>query len=87
MNKREVRSTSQYTKTTSRSEQWFGYCWFSPSNDNSSHQEALLYLFEDKEAMIKMIFDGKKFDSEICFQNLQSCLFDRINWEPQNQIK
>ena len=29
---------------------------FIPSNVNSSQQEALLYVFEDNEAVIKMIF-------------------------------
>ena len=28
---------------------------FIPSNVNSSHEEALLYVFEDNEAEIKMI--------------------------------
>ena len=28
---------------------------FTPSNVNSSHQEALLYVFEENEAVIKMI--------------------------------
>ena len=32
---------------------------FIHSNVNSSHQEALLYVFEDKEAVIKMIMKGK----------------------------
>ena len=30
-----------------------------PSNVLSSHQEALLYVFEDNEAVIKMIIDGR----------------------------
>ena len=30
-----------------------------PSNVQSSHQEALLYVFEDNEAMIKMIIKGR----------------------------
>ena len=32
---------------------------FIPSNVKSSHQEALLYAFEDNEAVIKMIIKGK----------------------------
>ena len=43
-----------------------------PSNVNSSRQEALLYVFEDNEAVIKMIIKGKKPDNETCFQNPQS---------------
>ena len=30
-----------------------------PSNVQSSHQEALLYVFEDNEAVIKMIIKGR----------------------------
>ena len=32
---------------------------FIPSNVQSSHQEALLYIFEDNEAVIKMIIKGR----------------------------
>ena len=32
---------------------------FIPSNVNSSHQEAVLYVFEDNEAVIKMILKGR----------------------------
>ena len=46
---------------------------FIPSNVQSSHQEALLYVFEDNEAVIKMIIKGKKPDNETRFQNPQSC--------------
>ena len=44
-----------------------------PSNVQFSHQEALLYVFEDNEAVIKMIVKGKKSHSEACFQDPQSC--------------
>ena len=44
-----------------------------PSNVRFSHQEALLYVFEDNEAVIKMIIKGKKSHNETCFQNPQSC--------------
>ena len=43
------------------------------SNVQSSRQEALLHVFEDNEAVIKMIFQGKKPDNETCFQDSQSC--------------
>ena len=43
------------------------------SNVNSSHQEALLYVFEDNEAVIKMIIKGKESHNETCFQDSQSC--------------
>ena len=38
-----------------------------PSHVQSSRQEALLYVFEDNEAVIKMTYN------ETCFQNSQSC--------------
>ena len=44
-----------------------------PSNVQSSHQEALWYVFEDNEAVIKMIKKGKKSHNETCFQDPQSC--------------
>ena len=44
-----------------------------PSNVQSSHQEALLYVFEDNEAVIKMISKRKESHNETCFQNPQSC--------------
>ena len=47
---------------------------FIPSNVQSSHQEALLYVFEDNDAVIKMIIKGRSPTlSETCFQNPQSC--------------
>ena len=44
-----------------------------PSNVQSSRQEALLYVFEDNEAVINMIIKGKKSHNETCFQDPQSC--------------
>ena len=46
---------------------------FISSNVRSSRQEALLYVVEDNEAVIKMIINGKKPHCEACFQNPQSC--------------
>ena len=43
---------------------------FISSNVNSSHQEALLCVFEDNKAVIKMIVKER---SPTCFQNPQSC--------------
>ena len=76
MNKREVRSRPH---TIQKRKQYQGVMNdldnvdFIRSNVNSSHQEALLYVFEDNEAVIKMIIKGKKPDNETCFQNPQSC--------------
>ena len=44
-----------------------------PSNVQSACQEALLYVFEDNEAVIKMIMKGKKSNDETCFPDPQSC--------------
>ena len=44
-----------------------------PSNVQCSHQEAFLYVFEDNEAVIKMIIKGKKSHNVTCFQDPQSC--------------
>ena len=45
---------------------------FVSSYANSSRQEALLYVFGDNEAVIKMIFKGRSPTIETCFQNPQS---------------
>ena len=61
-----------------------------PSNVQSMRQEALLYVFEDNEAVIKMIIKRQKSYNETRFQNPQSCLdwlFDRINLDSKIQIK
>ena len=39
---------------------------FSSSNVNSSHQEALLYVVEDNEAVIKMIKKGRSPTMDMC---------------------
>ena len=44
-----------------------------PSNVQSSRQEALLYVFEDNEAVIKMIIKRKESYNATCFQDSQSC--------------
>ena len=61
-----------------------------PSNVQFSHQEALLYVFEDNEAVIKMIIKGRS----PALRNVSRThrveldwLFDRINLDPQIQIK
>ena len=61
-----------------------------PSNVQTSHQEALLYVFEDNEAVIKMIIKGRsptmRHDSRTHRVALD-WLFDRINLDPKIQIK
>ena len=63
---------------------------FIPSNVKSSHQEALLYVFEDNEAVIKMIIKGRCPTMRHVSRNHRVALdwlFDRINLDPKIQIK
>ena len=61
-----------------------------PSNIQSSHQEALLYIFEDNEAVIKMIIKGRSPTMRHVSRTHRVALdwlFDRINLDPKIQIK
>ena len=61
-----------------------------PSNVQSSHQEALLYVFEDNEAVIKMIIEGRSSTMRHVSRTHRVALdwlFDRINLDPKIQIK
>ena len=61
-----------------------------PSNVQSSHQEALLYVFEDNEAVIKMIIKGRSPTTRHVSRTHRvalDCLFDRVNLDPKIQIK
>ena len=61
-----------------------------PSHVQSSHQEALLYVFEDNEAMIKMIIKGRSPTMRHVSRTHRVALdwlFDRINLDPKIQIK
>ena len=60
------------------------------SNVNSSHQEALLYEFEDNEAVIKMIVKGRSPTMRHVSRTHRVALdwlFDRINVDPKILIK
>ena len=64
---------------------------FISSNVNSSRKEALLYIIEDNEAVIKMIFKGRSRTMRHVSRTHRVALewlFDRINLDPkiQNQI-
>ena len=57
------------------------------SNVNSSRQEALLYVFEDNEAVIKMIIKGRSTTMRLVSRNHRVALdwlFDRIKPGPKN---
>ena len=63
---------------------------FVPSNFQSSHQEALLYVFEDNEAVIKMIIKGRSPTLRHVSRTHRVALdwlFDRINLDSKIQIK
>ena len=63
---------------------------FISSNVNSSRQEALLYTFDDNEAVIKMIFEGRSPTMRHVSRTQRVALdwlFDRINLDPKIQIK
>ena len=61
-----------------------------PSNVQSSHQEASLYVFEDNEAVIKMIIKGRSPTMRHVSGTHRVALdwlFDRINLDSKIQIK
>ena len=63
---------------------------FISSNVNSSHQKALLYVFEDNEAVIKMIITGRSPTMRHVSRThtvALDWLFDRINLDTKIQIK
>ena len=60
------------------------------SNVRFSHQEALLYVFEDNEAAIKMIIEGRSPTMRHVSRThrvVLDWLFDRTNLDPKIQIK
>ena len=60
---------------------------FIPSNVNSSHQEALLYVFEDNEAVIIKGRSPTLRHVSRTHRVALDWLFDRINLDPKIQIK
>ena len=63
---------------------------FISSNVHSSRQQALLYISEDNEAVIKMIIKGRSPTMRHVFRTHRVALdwlFDRINLDPKIQIK
>ena len=61
-----------------------------PSNVQSASREALLYVFEDNEAVIKMIMKGRNPTMRHVSRTHRVALdwlFDRINLDPKIQIK
>ena len=93
MNKCEVRSTLHTIQKRKPSQGVINdldNVDFISSNVNSSHQEALLYVFEDNEAVIKMIIKGRSPTMRHVSRTHRVALdwlFDRINLDPKIQIK
>ena len=61
-----------------------------PSNVQSARQEALLYVFEDNEAVIKMMTKGRSHTMRHVSRTHRVALdwlFDRINLDSKIQIK
>ena len=92
-NKREVRSpphTIYKRKQSQRAINDLNIVYFIPSNVQSSHQDALLYVFEDNEAVIKMIIKGRSPAMRHVSRTHRvalDLLFDRMNLDPEIQIK
>ena len=42
-----------------------------PTNTHSSHNESQLYIFDDNEALIKMIIKGQKSNDETCAESTE----------------
>ena len=93
MNKREVRSPPHTIHKRKQSQGVINdldNVDFVPSNVNSSHQEGLLYVFEDNEAVIKMIRKGRsptKRHVSRTHRVALDWLFDRINLDTKIQVK
>ena len=63
---------------------------FVPSNANSSRKEAMLYIFEDNDAVIKMIIKGRSPTMRHVSRTHRVALdwlFGRINLDPKIQKK
>ena len=93
MNKREVLSTPHNIQKRKQSQGVINdldNVDFIPSNVNSSRQEALLFVFEDNEAVIKMIIEGRSPTMRHVSRTHRVALdwlFDRINLDSKIQIK
>ena len=90
LNKREVCSpphTIHKRKQSQRVINDLDNVVFIRSNVNSSRREALLYVFEDNEAVIKMIMKGRSPTMRHVSRTHRVALdwlFDRINLDPQH---
>ena len=92
-NKREVRSPSHTINKRKQSQRVINdldNVDLIPSHVQSSHQEALLYVFEDNEAVIMMIIKGRSPTMRHVSRTHRvalAWLFDRINLDPKILFK
>ena len=93
-NKRKVRSTPHTNHKRKQSQRVINdldNVDFIPSTVQSSHHEALLYVFEDNEAVIKMIIiKGRSPTMRHVSRTHRFALdrlFDRVNLDPKIEIK
>ena len=85
----QTRRQSQRSKI-SRNDQRVESHWLCSLKRPISHQEALLHLFKDNEAVIKMIIKGRSPTMRHVSRTHRVALdwlFDRINLDPKIQIK
>ena len=93
MNKREVRSPPHPIHKRKQSQRVINNLDtvdFIPWNVKSSHQEAVLYVFEENEAVIKIIIKGRSPTMRHVSRTHKVALdwlFDRISLDPKIQIK
>ena len=91
MNKREVRVAPHKLQNRKKSHGMINYLDnvdFISSNVNSSRQECLLYIFEDNEAVIRMIIKVRSPTMRHVSRTHRVALdwvFDRINLDPKIQ--
>ena len=84
---------TQITVQTSDRKEWSTF-WkiliVFPLNVQSSRQEALLYVFDDNEAVIKMIINGRNTTTRHFSRTRRVALdwfLDKTNLDPKIQIK
>ena len=82
--------TKTPTETRKREVEQLSNVDYVPTNTYSSQSESQLYIFEDNEAVIKVLIKGRRPTMRLVstiHRVALDWLFDRINLEPKIQIK
>ena len=82
--------TGTSTETRKREIERFSNVDYVPTSTHTSQSESQLYIFDDNEAVIKMIIKGRSPTMRHVSRTHRVALdwlFDRLNLEPQIQIK